>query len=66
LCSFAARIVASVSRRDQRIGSKAVQDTSVLPPVAVVVSQPASIAIAIASSAARRQGPVDLLMGGFQ
>ncbi len=53
LCSFAWRIVSSVSRDDHRIGSNAVQATASVPPEAVVVAQPGRISSGIGSSAAR-------------
>jgi hypothetical protein len=53
LCSFACRIVSSVSRDDQRIGSNAEQATASVPMGAVVVAQPGRISSAIGSNAAR-------------
>jgi hypothetical protein len=53
LCSFAWRIVSSVSRADHRIGSIAVQATASVPPEAVIVAQPGRISSGIGSSAAR-------------
>jgi hypothetical protein len=53
LCSFACRIVSSVSLFDHRIGSNAEQTTASVPTEAVVVAQPARISSGIGSSAAR-------------
>jgi hypothetical protein len=53
LCSFACRIVSSVSRDDQRIGSNAEQATESVPTEAVVVAQPGRISSGIRSNAAR-------------
>jgi hypothetical protein len=62
LCSFTARIVGSVSRRDHRIGSKAEQATaSVRSPVAVVVTQPVRICVARSGSATRIASRLDLV-----
>jgi hypothetical protein len=53
LCSFACRIVSSVSFFDHWIGSKAEQATASVPTEAVVVAQAARISNGIGSSAAR-------------
>jgi hypothetical protein len=53
LCSFACRMVASVSAFDHRIGSNAEQGTASVPTEPVVVAQPVRISSGISSSAAR-------------